>query len=256
MASTFEKKFSLDQGIRNLWPNTSSVSKLVGEKGQTINVGELERKISIASGTALALYGVARGSVKGLALAVVGGDLVYRGTTGHCVLYETLGMNTATQEGIKVERVVTIEKSPEELYRFWRNFENLPRFMEHLESVKATGGTRSHWIAKAPAGMSVEWDAEIIEEHENELIAWSSLPGADIANTGKVRFGKATGGRGTEVKVILNYNPPAGKVGAAFAKLFGEEPTQQIQEDLRHFKQLMESGEIPTTKGQPSCRDN
>lgn len=151
-------------------------------------------------------------------------------------------------------QTVTIDKSPEELYRFWRDFENLPRFMKHLRAVRVLDDKRSHWIADAPAGQSVEWDAEIINEAANELIAWRSLPGADIGNAGSVRFEPAPAGRGTEVKVNLEYDPPAGALGMAFAKLLGEEPAHQVADDLRRFKQLMEAGEIPTTEGQPSGR--
>jgi len=149
---------------------------------------------------------------------------------------------------------VTVNKSPGELYRFWRNFENLPRFMNHLESVKVIDGNRSHWVAKAPLGMTVEWDAVIHNEQENELIAWRSLEGADIPNAGSVRFERAPGGRGTIVKVALEYDPPAGKVGATIAKLFGEEPEQQVEEDLRRFKQVMETDAASTTEGQSSGR--
>jgi uncharacterized membrane protein len=158
-------------------------------------------------------------------------------------------------DSIKVEKTVTISnKSPEELYRFWRNFENLPHFMKHLKHVSVINDKRSHWIATAPMGGSVEWDAEIINEQENRLIAWASVEGADVDNSGFVRFQPAPGGRGTEVKVVIEYNPPGGAVTATLAKLFGEEPKQQIGDDLRRFKMLMEAGEIATTEGQPSGR--
>jgi uncharacterized membrane protein len=229
-----------------------------------INVGPTERWASIISGGAMALYGLTRGNLGGMALALVGGGLIYRGATGHCGLYERLGVNTARaksraasipgERGIKVEKSITVNRQPEELYRFWRNFENLPKFMSHLESVRVTGDRRSHWVAKAPAGASVEWDAEIINEKENEMIAWRSLEGADVDNAGSVHFTRATGGRGTEVRVVLEYDPPGGALGALFAKVFGQAPDQQIQEDLRRFKQVMEAGETPTTEGQPSGR--
>lgn len=231
------------------------------------NVGPTERLASAIGGGALALYGLTRGTYGGIALALVGGSLVYRGATGHCNLYEAMGVNTASElsgenprvsvkggSGIKVEKSMTINRSPEELYRFWRNFENLPRVMSHLESVHVTGENRSHWVAKAPAGTTVEWDAEIYNEKENQMIAWRSLEGADVDNAGSVHFQPATGGRGTEVRVVLKYDPPGGVLGAAIAKLFGEEPEQQIQEDLRRFKQVMETGETATTEGQPSGR--
>lgn len=139
---------------------------------------------------------------------------------------------------------MTINSSPDEVYRFWRDFENLPRFMSHLESVRITGDKRSHWVAKAPGGTTVEWDAEIIEDVPNKLIAWRSLEGADVENSGVVRFESAPGGRGTEVRVEIVYNPPGGVLGAGIAKLFGEEPGQQIKGDLYRFKQVMETGEV------------
>jgi uncharacterized membrane protein len=142
-----------------------------------------------------------------------------------------------------------------DLYRFWRNFENLPRFMENLESVAECDDNISHWVARGPGGAKVEWDAEIYNEKEGELIAWRSLPGADITNAGSVHFEEAPGGRGTYVKVILNYNPPGGKAAALFAKLFGKEPGQLVEHNLKRLKQFIETGEIPTTAGQPSGRE-
>jgi uncharacterized membrane protein len=143
-----------------------------------------------------------------------------------------------TREGITVMRPV------QEVYAFWRNFENFPQFMRHLESVTVTDERRSHWVAKAPAGMSVEWDAEIIAERENETIAWRSLPGSQVFNAGTVTFMPAPRGRGTEVRVDLSYRPPLGKLASKVAMLWREEPKQQVQDDLRHFKQVMEVGEI------------
>src|SRR5205085_9599093 len=231
-----------------------------------INVNEFERWASAIGGGALALYGLTRGTFTGVTLALFGGALLHRGVTGHCHLYETIGVSTASREGanpnvsvrggqgIKVEKSLTINRAPEELYRFWRNFENLPRFMSHIEEVRVNDPQHSHWIVKAPAGMSVEWDAEVYNEKENELIAWRSLAGADVDHAGSVHFVPAPGGRGTEVRVVLKYDPPAGIVGATVAKLFGENPERQIEEDLRRFKQVMEAGEAPTIEGQPSGR--
>ena len=148
------------------------------------------------------------------------------------------------ERAIRVTKAITINRSPEEVYQFWHDFQNLPRFMEHLESVHVIDEKRSHWVAKAPAGTKVEWDAETIDDRPNELIAWRSLPGADVDNSGSVRFRPAPGGRGTEVRVEMQYEPPGGVIGSTIAKLFGEEPGQQVQEDLRRFKQVMETGEI------------
>jgi uncharacterized membrane protein len=143
-----------------------------------------------------------------------------------------------------VARSVTIRQPREMVYAFWHDFENLPRFMVHLESVRVTGDRQSHWAAKGPAGSTVEWDAETVEDRPDELIAWRSLPGASVPNSGQVRFMDAPGGRGTEVHVELRYDPPAGKLGALVAKLFGEEPRQQVDGDLRRLKQVLETGEV------------
>lgn len=238
--------------------------------GGNVNVGETERWASAIGGGALALYGITRlianGSWGGAVLALVGGSLIYRGTSGHCAMYEATGINTAGTEaaknpivsvpaghGIKVEKSIIINRSPQELYQFWRRFENLARFMNHLESVTTMGGNRSHWVAKAPAGSKIEWDAEVYNEKENELIAWRSLQGSEVDNAGSVHFTPAPGGRGTEVRVVLKYDPPGGVIGATVAKLFGEAPSQQIEEDLRRLKQLMETGTV-TTEGQSSGR--
>ena len=157
-------------------------------------------------------------------------------------------------EARRAKRVVkscTIQRRPEELYRFWRNLENLPRFAKHLISVRTINEKESHWVAKSPAGTTSEWDAEITSEHENHFIAWHSLKGSQIDHAGTVRFEPAPGGQGTEVRVMLDYIPPLGKLGALVAKLYGEEPDIQVEEDLSRFKALMETGEIPTTEGQP-----
>ncbi len=156
---------------------------------------------------------------------------------------------TSANEGadkgiIHTRRAITVGRPVEAVYNFWHNFENLPQFMRHLESVTVTGERRSHWKAKAPAGASVEWDAETTDDRPNELIAWRSVEGSDVYNAGTVRFREAPGGRGTEVRVDIEYDPPFGKLGSKVAMLWREEPGQQVQDDLRHFKQVMETGEI------------
>lgn len=245
--------------------NNSVTNVLSTIKGDT-NISTSERWLTGVGGGLLTTYGITRRDWVGTTLSILGGIAVVRSLTGHCYGYQALGINAARQknkgrtsvahnQGIKVERAVTINKAPAVLYDFWRNFENLPRFMKHLKSVTVTDNTHSHWVAKAPAGTSVAWNAEIINERENELIAWRSLENADIDNAGSVHFTPAPGNRGTIVKVILSYDPPAGRLGSILAKLFGEEPEQQVREDLRHLKQIMEAGEIPTTEGQSSGRD-
>ena len=150
---------------------------------------------------------------------------------------------------VQIERVTTINRSVHDVYQFWHQFENFPTFMRHLEAVEMLDERRSRWRAKAPAGMTVEWEAEIIEDRTDEWIAWRSVPGSTIENSGSVRFSPAPGARGTEVRVQLQYSPPAGTLGRGIAWLLGEEPDQQIHEDLRRFKQLMETGEIPLSDG-------
>ena len=146
---------------------------------------------------------------------------------------------------IRVQRSITIHRPAEELYRFWRSFERLPQFMEHLQSVTPLGDGRTRWVAKGPAGTSVAWDAVVHNDIPHELIAWRSVGDAVVPNAGSVHFKPAPGGRGTQVRVVLMYDPPLGKAGALVARLFGKEPSQQVRDDLRRFKRLMETGETP-----------
>lgn len=226
------------------------------------NLSEVERWASLAAGAGLAAYGLSRLKSNGWLYAGVGALLLRRGVTSHCDLYEAVGLNTADTagdtraalrggRGVNVLESVTISKPVEQLYRFWRNLENLPQFMRHLESVDRVTDTISRWRAKGPAGTTLEWDAEIFNEIPNKLIAWRSLEGADVVSAGSVNFDSAAGGRGTRVTVHLQYNPPGGKVGAALAKLIGADAQTEIREDLRRFKQLLEAGEVPTIAGQP-----
>jgi uncharacterized membrane protein len=235
-----------------------------GNRWTSVNVGDTERWASVLGGGALVGYGLSRGGLGGLLLAALGGGLLYRGVTGHCPCYGSLGFSTAGRRspqasipaggGVKVERAITVNRSPEELYRFWRNLENLPRVMSHLERVENRGDKRSHWLARAPLGMTAEWDAEILTDNPNEGIGWKSLPDSQVATAGSVHFTRAPGGRGTEVRVVLKYDPPGGKLGAWLAWLFGESPDEQIEADLRRFKQILEAGEVATTAGQSAAR--
>jgi uncharacterized membrane protein len=232
------------------------------ESAATKNVGKAERIASIVGGGAMAAIGVARGGIGGLAMALLGGGLLRRGATGNCMTYSALGVNTARPadgkpvrigagRGVKISQSITVLKPPDELYQFWRDFRNLPQVMRHLQSVEVTGDEHSHWKASAPFGKTVEWDAEIYTQRENEVIGWRSLAGSQVDTVGSVQFRKAPGERGTEVTVTLKYDPPAGKLGAAIAAIFGESAEHQVKEDLRRFKQIMETGEAPTIEGQP-----
>jgi uncharacterized membrane protein len=158
---------------------------------------------------------------------------------------------TTDAGGVRARSSITVSRPPEEVYRHWRQLENLPAFMHHLESVQPTAEGRWRWVARAPAGRTVEWEAEIVDDVPNEVIAWRSLDGADVPNSGSVRLAPAPGGRGTEVTVDLEHQPPGGAVGATVARLFGEDPVQQIKDDLRRFKQVVETGEVVRSEGTP-----
>lgn len=219
------------------------------------NIGEPERWISVIAGSALAAYGLKMRSIPGLVLAGVGGALVWRGATGHCMVYESMGITTAEEgeddgrqvsvpygRGVRVEKSVRIDAAPEAVYSFWRKLDNLPRFMDHLQSVEVRDDKRSHWTTKGPAGTTVEWEAEIINEIPNELIGWRSLDDSQIDNAGSVHFSPSTDGRSTDVRVILRYDPPAGVVGAKVSKILGEDPAKQVEQDLQRLKSLLETG--------------
>ena len=221
-------------------------------------VSEAERLMSGISGSALAVYGLKRRDWGGVALALIGGGLLYHSLNGQQALAHALGispvLSTHSEQYVEVVKSVTINRPVEEVYRFWRNFENLPRFMRHLTSVEVLAEKRSRWTAHAPGGMTLTWEADIVNEKDKTLIAWQSVEGSDVNHRGIVRFAPASQGRGTEVLVELEYEPIAGVLGTAVAKLFGEEPNQQVEEDIRRFKQIMEAGEIPTTEGQARGR--
>lgn len=153
-------------------------------------------------------------------------------------------LSNGNSGGIHAKGTCVVNRAPEEVYQFWRNFQNLPRFMRHVDSVQELGDGRSHWKVKGPAGMEVEWDATIVSDVPNEVITWRSLENSDVDHAGAVRFERAAGGRGTIIRVNLEYKPMAGVIGATVAKLFGEEPEQQLDDDLRRFKQVMEIGEV------------
>lgn len=218
------------------------------------NINDIERWASMGAGLALAVFGITRQRPAGFALAAVGAILFRRGFSAHCDVYQALGVNTASgggdtrgalggSRGVLVEESVSVSRSPQELYRFWRNLENLPRVMRHLESVERITDTISRWRAKGPAGLSVEWNAEIHNDVPDKLIGWRSLDGSDVISAGSVNFEPT--GRGTRVRVRLQYSPPGGKAGDALARLVGRDAATEIREDLRRFKQDVESGQIP-----------
>lgn len=209
------------------------------------------RLAALVGGAALVVLAARDRSWRGVGLALAGAPLVWRGATGNWPVH--LNADVAAESvPAPIEVSVTIAKSPEELFRFWRRLENLPRFMRHLESVQEIGNGRSHWVAKSPVGgMRVEWEAEIVDEREGRFLSWQSLPGSRVHNAGSVFFEK-DGDRGTVVRVQMEAAPSG--LGGAVGRLLAPVTSRQVQEDLRRFKSLMETGEIPTTEGQPVGR--
>jgi uncharacterized membrane protein len=235
--------------------------QLITHRRNAVNITGAERAASLGGGALLIAAGLRKRSGGGIALALLGGELVRRATTGHCYLFEALGIRTAPRGqgasvsvpyelGVRIDSAITIDAPRAAVYRVWRGCTNFPLFMRHVESVRATGRSRTHWVVRAPGRRIVEWDAEVHNEIPDELIAWRSLPGADVDNAGSVIFKDAPGGK-TEVKIELQYDPPGGALGALIAKLLGSEPTQQIEEDLKRLKAILEAGEFRSAlKGQ------
>ena len=226
------------------------------------NTSDLERVGSAALGGALLAFGLDGGGPGPVSL-LAGGYLAYRAATGHCPVYQALGVNTApklpklkslagaTGAGGEVAHAVTVNKSAQECYRYWHNFENLPRFLMHLVKVTKGEGRATHWVAQGPLGIRLEWDAETTLDITNREIAWRSTPNADVDTAGSVQFRELPFGRGTEVRLAVKYAPPGGKAGMLLAKVFGQSPQSQIRADLRQYKEIMEAGEVPTVVGQP-----
>jgi uncharacterized membrane protein len=225
-----------------------------------LNVGIPERVATAIVGGILVGYGAMQRGSAGILAAAGGAGLLARATTGYCPVYAALGVgarggpaaaSVTHGRGSKIEKSVIIRRPREELYGFWRNFENLPRFMRHLQSVQNLGNDRSHWVVAAPGGTTLGWDAEIHNEIPPELLAWRSVGDSEINHAGSVHFTPA-GDHRTEVRVVLNYEPPAGRLGVVLARFLGEEPGQQIEDDLNSLKQLMESGDMPATLVPPT----
>jgi uncharacterized membrane protein len=257
-----------------LAPDT--ISSVVGAKGRHGALMRLLGLREIAAGAMILSGAKAAGCWSRFAgdlmdLALLGGDLATPGTDKARAIGSTaavVGVTvldgltawelTQSQDAaydVFVERAVTIGKSPEECYRYWRDFENLPRFMQHLKSVRTIGENRTHWIAKV--GMKeFSWDAEVTADRPGECISWHSLEGADVDHAGSVRFERAPENRGTMVRVQLHYSPPAAGAGAIVAKILGKDPEQEIYQSLRRFKQVMETGDVVTTEGQPAGRSS
>jgi uncharacterized membrane protein len=270
---TLEVLGSLLRGLSNPFREGEIMSKVASaglvmepldfqehQPARSVNVSGVERLVSAVAGGVLAGWSLVGGRPRIVPLAI-GGSLIYRGLSGQCSLYHILGINSArssgpaigvrARHGCKVEHRLAVLRPPEELYRFWRDVGNLPRVLRHVVSIDAIDDQHSHWVAHGPLGATVEWDAEIVNEREPDLIAWRSLPGSQVDTAGSIHFKPLTHGRGTLVTVSLKYEPPGGRLTAAIAELVGAGSAARIKEDLRRFKNLAEAGEIPTIEGQP-----
>lgn len=230
------------------------------EPAETLTKGS--RVLSALTGALLLASGVQRRNVGGIARSLLGTLLMARGFTGArsapALRRRTAGgpreagVTPSPRRLVQVQKSLTIQRSADDLYAFWRKVENLPSVMRHLRSVTSLDGSRSRWVALGPFDRPVEWEARIIRDEPGRQIAWRSVEGSEIVHAGTVRFDEAPAGRGTEVHISWHYAPPAGRIGEGVARLLHNAPVQQIEEDLRRFKQMMEAGEVATTQGQPT----
>jgi uncharacterized membrane protein len=223
------------------------------------NVGVTERWLSVAAGIALLAIAPKQGVKGSVISALAGSGLLYRGWTGHCWVYQTLhnhshplasAAGVRAQHGVRFEKSIIINRPAESIYAFWRDLKKLPQIIAHLESV-VEEGNRSHWLARGPLGQSVEWDAEIIEERPNEILAWQSVPNSQLDTAGSFRLKPLSAERGTAVRLILKYDPPGGSSLDTLAKWLGTDVEDELVESMRRMKQLLEAGELSTTERQP-----
>jgi uncharacterized membrane protein len=230
--------------------------------GHRTNIGEVQRMLSATAGVISLVSGLSRRNWAGVALAMVGGGLLYRAISGYCPAFGAVGIDTSsdyrrarpndtsrlgrrkvrTDRATKMQRAIAINRPPNDLYQFWRSLDNLPRIMKHLDSVEVINDQMSHWVLKSMPGVpTIEWDAEIINDVKDQRIGWRSLQGADVNNTGSVEFKPTDDGKRTWLTVTLQYEPPAGQLGTAIAKWFGEDPDTKLAQDLQRFKEQMET---------------
>ncbi|GAC1427086.1 MAG: SRPBCC family protein [Ktedonobacteraceae bacterium] len=236
----------------------------------TRNVGQTERWLSGVIGGMLATYGIFRRDWLGAGLAIVGGALFYRGTSGHSFLYQRMNISTAERQpnfapgipktvssipgkrGVRVQRSMTVSRSAEDLFNYWYDIEQAPRYMDYIQSVMKTGERTSHWVAQGPKNKTIEWNAEFLQVIPNKSISWHVHGKPTTANAGKVSFDPAPDGHGTVVTLELDFLQFQGAFGMGIGTIIGHIPEQQALETLRHFKEIMETGEVPTIKGQPT----
>lgn len=231
-------------------------------RSSRINIGKPERILSVAGAALLLSSGasdIKKRPVTAFVKALAGGYLLYRGASGHCPLRELIGKTKVQKQPspLLIREALTVNRPRSEVYSYWRQLGNLPLFMKHLVEVNVENEQQSQWKMRLPGGMgTVEWKAEIVEDKANELLSWRSVEGSDIDTAGEVAFSDAPGDRGTEVHVTMYYRAPAGAVGKMAGKLFRKGFEVQVRQDLRRFKQVLETGETSTIEGQPAAREH
>jgi uncharacterized membrane protein len=231
--------FSVGLGLTEMMaPHRHKQARLIG-------AGKVLSGVGILAGA----RGASRARVAAAAAAVTGASALHTYYSRHATAHDGFG-----SEAMRFTETVTVNRPPDECYHFWRKIEDFPAFMTYLKSVRETGGGRSHWVAQGPAGREIAWDAEITEDVPGEVIAWRTLPGSDVPNAGRVLFQHAPRGHGTFVRLLMEYDPPAHAAGAWLAKLLGKDPKAHAYQNLHRFKQLIETGEVATTKDQPAGR--
>lgn len=226
-----------------------------------VNVGSSERIVSTGLGGLLVANGILRGRLSGLLMTAIGGALIYRGATGHCSVYQQLGVNSSSMEGertivkgVKIEEEVTIRRPAQELYDIWTRWEQLPQILPHIEHVKDLGNGRTQWTARGPLGSTLSWEAEVINQDPGRMVAWQSIQGGDVDTAGSVHF-DAVDDNTTRMTVSMQYDPPGGRLTAVLAEFFRVGLEQRTREDLRRFKQTMESGAQLGTQGAHAATD-
>lgn len=248
------------------WHDDNEFQALAGGSG-VVNVGQTERMVSVGLGAFLLSSGLGtltKHPIKGLLRTLVGGALLYRGVSGHCPVYASMGKTKGVDhtQAVNIRTGLIVNKPKDEVYAFWRKLENLPLFMKHLSSVTEIDEKHSHWEAEVPGGIGkVKWNAEIVKEEEGEMIGWQSIPNATINNAGKVTFKEALGGGGTELEVVISYHPPAGEIGSGLAKWLNPVLEKMVRQDIMNFKEYIEtkhtsSSNVKASGGQNNGTNN
>lgn len=246
---TLKKQFMYNQQYLPGEQHTGSNAFDPADLNMNVNVSNFERIASAAIGAFLVFNSIKKirhAPLRSISRIAAGSALLYRGVSGYCPVYNQLHIDGNKTESVNIRTNLVVNKPKNEVYHFWRRLENLPLFMKHLVSVTELDSRRSHWEAKFPEGnpITFKWDAEIVKDEEGSLLSWRSLPGSSIDNAGKIEFRDALGNRGTELRIMITYRPPAGNIGTNVAKLFNPLFEKMVREDVNNFKSFIDAGSI------------